>query len=132
MTIDETENRIGFVPGRFTPQKPKKKLNKYACPFCDAQIEITHNYCRYCGQALRWNEEVIKPFCIDDIHGKKFGICPRCGDYVKERFICGCGQRIDWSEYQKRERPAVKNIDPDSLLVRLMEKYHKWSGNEKG
>lgn len=97
MTIDETEDRIGFALERLTHQKPKKRLNKYACPFCDAQVEVAHNYCRYCGQALEWKEEIIKPLCIGDIYGKNFGMCPRCGEHVRKDSVCRCGQALDWS-----------------------------------
>lgn len=97
-------------------------------PFCGGKAYLgdkmaTAMWTAYCGKCVaiemhdvtrdsvinKWNTrhyppevmqavERMKALEIEECCGKKFGDCPKCGDYVKEGSDCRCGQALDWEE----------------------------------
>lgn len=63
--IDPYDYGIEYLHKCLTKQIPKKpykhESDYYVCPMCDIEVIpskiINTTYCKYCGQALKWEEE---------------------------------------------------------------------------
>lgn len=58
-TLKAVEKQIPvYIPVDLVNEKRDRKLmlGIFKCPMCGNAIKRGHNYCDYCGQALKWEE----------------------------------------------------------------------------
>jgi len=52
--IEETE----YYLSKLVPKEPKNDVFWHLCGICGQMVEKSDNYCRNCGQAIKWEHKI--------------------------------------------------------------------------